>query len=419
MIFLGTSLGSKNHSKNRSRHRGSPQFKNMCGHTCLQGVAKNCSRRCKTMETQRYAKPRSRTRGNNRNLHYFSPGGKNFADKTTPVLGSVLAQSPGHKQIKLRLSEWTPFWGPFLDTKTGVVLSAKLLSPSEKKAQISIVSSCARQKFPIPLGFHGFAAPRVLVLHTLRTFMSTHVLEQFKNMCGHTCLQGVANNCSWRCQTMETQRYAKPRPRIPAETIETCTIFRPAAKILPTKRPPFWGPKTDPKTGAKSPGHKQMKLRLSEWTRLWGPFLDTKPGVVLSAKLLSPSEKKAQVSIVSSCTRQKFPIPLGFHGFAAPRVLVLHTLRTFMSTHVLELFKNMCGHTCLQGVANNCSWRCKTMETQRYAKPRSRARGNNRNLHYFSPGGKNFADKTTPVLGSKNGPQNGGQVARTQVNQIE
>ena len=46
-------------------------------------------------------------------------------------------------------------------------------------------------------------------------------------------------------------------------------------------------------------------------------------------------------------------------------------------------------------------------------------RGNNRNLHYFSPGGKNFADKTTPVLGSKNGPQNGGQVARTQANEIE
>ena len=27
----------------------------------------------------------------------------------------------------------------------------------------------------------------------------------------------------------------------------------------------------------------------------------------------------------------------GFQGFAAPRVLVLHTLRTLMSTHVLEL----------------------------------------------------------------------------------
>ena len=171
MIFLGTSLGSKNHSKNRSRHRGPPQFKNMRGHTCLQGVANNCSRRCKTMETQRYAKPLSRTRGNNRNLHYFSLGGKILPTKRPG------AKSPGHKQIKLRLNEWTPFWCPFLDPKTGAVLSAKLLSPSEKKAQVSIVSSCTRQKFPIPPGFHGSAAPRVLVLHTLRTFMSTHVLE--------------------------------------------------------------------------------------------------------------------------------------------------------------------------------------------------------------------------------------------------
>ena len=59
-----------------------------------------------------------------------------------------------------------------------------------------------------------------------------------------------------------------------------------------TKRPPFWGPFLDPKTGAKSPGHKQIKLRLNEWTPFWGPFLDPKTGVVLSAKLLSPSEKK-------------------------------------------------------------------------------------------------------------------------------
>ena len=51
-------------------------------------------------------------------------------------------------------------------------------------------------------------------------------------------------------------------------------------------------------------------------------------------KIVVTERKKAQVSIVSSCTRQKFPIPLGFQGFAAPRVLVLHTLRTLMSTHV-------------------------------------------------------------------------------------
>ena len=100
--------------------------------------------------------------------------------------------------------------------------------------------------------------------------------------------------------------------------------------------------------------------------RFWTP----KRGCRFVGKIVGLTErKKAQVSIVSSCTRQKFPIPLGFQGFAAPRVLVLHTLRTLMSTHVLELFKSMCGHTCLQGVANNCSWRCKIMETQRYARP--------------------------------------------------
>ena len=38
--------------------------------------------------------------------------------------------------------------------------------------------------------------------------------------------------------------------RAPAETIETLAIFRPVTKILPTKRPPFWGPKTDPKMEA-------------------------------------------------------------------------------------------------------------------------------------------------------------------------
>ena len=115
----------------------------------------------------------SRTRRNNRNLHYFLPGGKKFADKTTPVLGSPQNGGQVEKQIKLRLNEWTPFWGPFLDPKTGVFVGK---IPSEKKHKFRF-SSCARQKFPIPLGFQGFAAPRVLVLHTLRTFMSTHVLE--------------------------------------------------------------------------------------------------------------------------------------------------------------------------------------------------------------------------------------------------
>ena len=51
----------------------------------------------------------------------------------------------------------------------------------------------------------------------------------------------------------------------------------------------------------------------------------------------SHRRKIARVSIVSARTRQKFSMPLLFHGFAAPQALVLHTLRTFMATHVLEL----------------------------------------------------------------------------------
>ena len=95
--------------------------------------------------------------------------------------------------------------------------------------------------------------------------------------------------------------------RVPAEAIETCTIFCPAAKILPTKRPPFWGPFLDPKTGAKSPGHKQIKLRLNEWTPFWGPFLDPKTGVVLSAKLWSPSEKKHKFRLFLHVRDRSFP----------------------------------------------------------------------------------------------------------------
>ena len=152
MIFVGTSLGSKNHSKNRSRHRGPPQFKSMCGHTCLQGVANNCSRRCKIMETQRYAKPVAYPRKQSK-LALFLPGGKNLPTKRPPFWGPFLdtktgAKSPGHKQIKLRLNEWTPFWGPFLDPKTGVVLSAKLLSPSEKQHKFRLFLHVRDRSFP-------------------------------------------------------------------------------------------------------------------------------------------------------------------------------------------------------------------------------------------------------------------------------
>ena len=124
----------------------------------------------------------TRTSGNNRHLHYFSTGGKNFADKRPPFWGPETdpktgAKSSGHKQIKLRLNEWPPFWGPFLGSQNGGRFVGKILVTGRKIARVSIVSARTRQKFSMPLLFHGFAAPQALVLHTLRTFMATHVLE--------------------------------------------------------------------------------------------------------------------------------------------------------------------------------------------------------------------------------------------------
>ena len=105
---------------------------------------------------------------------------------------------------------------------------------------------------------------------------------QFKNMCGHKRSQGVENNCSRRCKTMGTQWHSGMRNfcRVPAETIETCTIFRPAAKNLPSR----------PDT-SKSFFKSKIKLRLNEWPPFWGPFLDPKTGAVLSAEFQSPGEK--------------------------------------------------------------------------------------------------------------------------------
>ena len=159
--------------------------------------------------------------------------------------------------------------------------------------------------------------------------------SQFKSMCGHTCLQGVANNCSWRCQNHGNPAVCKTC-RVPAETIETCTIL-PGGKNFADKTTPVLGSVLDTKTGAKSPGHKQIKLRLNEWAPFWGPFLDPKTGFVLSAKLLSPSEKQHKFRLFLHVRDRSFPYRWLSRALQPPRVLVLHTLRTFMSTHVLEL----------------------------------------------------------------------------------
>ena len=157
---------------------------------------------------------------------------------------------------------------------------------------------------------------------------------QFKNMCGHKRSQGVENNCSRRCKTMGTQWHSGVRNfcRVPAETIETCTIFRPAAKFY-GQTAPVLGSETDPKTGAKSSGHKQIKLRLNEWPPFWGPFLGSQNGGRFVGKILVTGRKIARVSIVSARTRQKFSTPLLFHGLQRRRHLSPHPA-------------NIYGHTC-------------------------------------------------------------------------
>ena len=83
--------------------------------------------------------------------------------------------------------------------------------------------------------------------------------------------------------------------------------FSPGGKNFADKRPPFWGPETDPKTGAKSSGHKQIKLRLNEWPPFWGPFLDPKTGAVLSAKFWSPGEKQQEFRLFLQVRDRSFP----------------------------------------------------------------------------------------------------------------
>ena len=162
---------------------------------------------------------------------------------------------------------WTPKRGPFCRQNFKVT--------GRKIARGSIVSAGTRQKFSMPLLFHGFAAPQALVLHARRTFMATHVLELFKNRCGHKRSQGVENNCSRRCKTMGTQWPSGMQNfcRVPVETIETCTIFARRQKFCRQTAPVlgsvFWTPKRGP---------------LNEWPPFWGPFLDPKTGAVLSAK---------------------------------------------------------------------------------------------------------------------------------------
>ena len=190
------------------------------------------------METQRYGKLLSRTCRNNRNSCYFSPGDQNFADKTAPVLGSrngplkwrPLIQSQLYRFACVRTT-WPPFW-----------CRRNFCRRAKNTASFDCFCRYATEVLHTagPLGFHGFAAPRAIVLHALRTFMPTHVLEQFKNMCGHKCSQGVENKCLRRCKAMETQRYGKLLSRTYRNNRNSC-YFSPGDQNFADKTAPVLG----------------------------------------------------------------------------------------------------------------------------------------------------------------------------------
>ena len=151
-------------------------------------------------------------------LALFFDRRQKFCRQTAPVLGSRNGPQNGGQVVRTQANqietELPPFWGPF-----------RPQNPSAKS-------------FPCS-GFQGRQSGP----------------PQFKNMCGHKRSQGVENNCSRRCKTMGTQWHSGMRNfcRVPAETIETCTIFRPAAKNLPTNGPRLGVQKRTPKRGPSRP----------------------------------------------------------------------------------------------------------------------------------------------------------------------
>ena len=146
-------------------------------------------------------------------------------------------------------------------------------------------------------------------------------------------------------------------------------LFRSVTTILPTKRPPVLS-KNGPQNGVHS--LNLIYLCPGDLAPILGTVFGPQNGGRFVGKIFAAGRKIVQVSIVSAGARPRFCIPLGFHGFTAPRAIVRHALQTCMSAHILEQFKNMCGHKCSQGVENKYSRRCKTMETQRYGKLLSR-----------------------------------------------
>ena len=87
--------------------------------------------------------------------------------------------------------------------------------------------------------------------------------------------------------------------------------------------------------------------------RFWTPKRSVsglQKGAVLSAKFFAAGRKIAQVALVSAGTRQKFCIPLGFHGsqrreqlFSTPCERFCHSSRTCLDIHVRRVWRTSGG----------------------------------------------------------------------------
>ena len=112
-------------------------------------------------------------------------------------------------------------------------------------------------------------------------------------------LQNHGKAAAWKTSVAHVQKHRN-----------SC-YFCPVTKILPTKRPPFWGPGNGLQNGGHSlslnlnllvSGRLGPRFGVRLWTPKRGPFV---------GKFFAAWRKIVQVSIVSAGTRQKFCIPLG------------------------------------------------------------------------------------------------------------
>ena len=113
----------------------------------------------------------------------------------------------------------------------------------------------------------------------------------------------------WRTSTRGAANPWKPSGmgnfcRVHEETIETCAFFRSVTTILPTKRPPFWGPFLDPKNGVHSFSLNLICLCPGDLAPVLGSENGPQNGRRFVGKILAAGQKIVQVSIVSAGTQQ-------------------------------------------------------------------------------------------------------------------